>query len=198
VDIRLVLSLGAWLFLLMPMSSVAHGDEHPGQSSTEESIEVEELVEVEELTEIETDDADRSPLLSYIGSKHPAVVHFPIAWMVLLCLVELVGLSRRHHSWHEAGKYLLVLTVAGFLPAVGSGLIQADAIVFTGQYVEILELHRNLNFVAAGVALVALAVRWRLNTRDNRHYHLMYVAVVVVATGITMYSGHLGGRLVHG
>ena len=50
----------------------------------------------------------------------------------------------------------------------------------------------------AGLVALALAVRWKLQTESNRSLRLVYLMIIIVATTVTLYSGHLGGRLVHG
>jgi len=163
-----------------------------------DSSEPVELVELEELDEIETGDVQDTGLKSILGNLHPAVVHFPIAWLALLTLFELIGLANSSSSWHRVGSCLLYLTTISFIPAVITGLLQSDMTALPGHYLEILVNHRNLNFISAGLCVTAIIFRWRLRTDQNRLHRMLYIFLILGATGITLYSGHLGGKLVHG
>lgn len=158
----------------------------------------EEMLEIDELEVIEVDDVSTPSQPDFLGSLHPAVIHFPIAWVTLLFLVELVGLITRRSAWHQAGLYLLFLAVVSFFPAVMTGLLKYGQTTYTGEYDEIAQLHRNLNLFAAGLTVLALLLRVKLKTNNNKLHRLVYVATVAVAAGLVLFSSHLGGLLVHG
>lgn len=139
-----------------------------------------------------------SALAHLVGDIHPAVVHFPIAWMTLLALVELLALGKSRAHLHRTGLYLLLLAIASFAPAAISGLMAAEVTRFAGVHAEILQFHRNLNLAAAGLAVVALLARGRFRIEQNRIHRLIYVGVIVAATACTLYAASLGGKLVHG
>lgn len=182
--------------LLLAGVTLAHNDQtFSAPDSVSDSTE--ELLGIEELDEVAVDEGPPS-LRDRLGELHSAAVHFPIAWMLLLCLVELSALIRNRPEWHRFGFYLLAITLLSFVPAVVTGLIQAGKTNFTGEYADILKLHRNLNILSTTGTLVALLLRCRLNTESNRIHRLLYVALVIALTAAVLYSGHLGGRLVHG
>jgi uncharacterized membrane protein len=146
-------------------------------------------------------DARRPPRLSatqLVGRLHPALVHLPIAWLVLLVLVELGSLIRRRQEWERTGLWLLLLAVASAIPAIATGLLRAEEMLAEAPEAAGLALrHRNLMFGAAGAAAVALALR--LARRPPRGaWRALYLAIVLAAAGLVGYGAHLGAKMVFG
>lgn len=170
--------------------SSAHGGDDP----------VEELETIEELEMIEEIEGEQSSstLTALLGELHPAVIHFPIAWMALLGLLEIINLFRQRPTWHRAGGYLLFLTVLSLIPAVTTGWLQSGRLIFAEPYLSILEWHRNLNFLSTALLLAALLIRPKQLIDRCSRSGIIYLVLVGVTTALVLFSGHLGGRLVHG
>jgi uncharacterized membrane protein len=173
----------------------------PDAVDSDNSSAVEEIEEVELIEEIDT--ASGGPetvdLFQTIGCFHPVVLHFPIAWLILLLLVEIVvltGLAGDLNRWSMA---LLVLTLLSFIPAIVSGLGMASAQgSASSEFIERMLLHRNLNIAAGLVLLSALVVRIKTSQAAGSKNKLVYFALVMVAAGLMGYGSHLGGEMVWG
>lgn len=182
------------LVVFLPFMVLAHG----GNDSAGSDEAVEELEMIEEVEEVAESDQQPATLADYLGSLHPAVIHFPIAWMVLFLLVELINIFRREWHWHRLGGYLLILTVVSFVPAVLTGWVQGAQVSFNEPYASIFELHRNLNFLTAALSLGALMLRRKQPSGKFTMKQIIYWMLILGAGTLVLYSGHLGGRLVHG
>lgn len=133
----------------------------------------------------------------YFGRFHPALVHMPIGWFVLTLLLELLALALRRNDFSTAAFATHGLTLAAAVPAIASGLLlysygpDGDADI---------ERHRNLMFIMAGVAAVALGLRWWRRSRweTGGAVRYAYLALTALAVLIMAYAGHLGGVIVHG
>ncbi len=191
--------LPAFLIVLLLAVSIPAQNNNDTSRQTDTATAI-ETVEFETVTTGQEEDKSFiQRAKEFLGDQHPAVIHFPLAWLVLLFLIEIVGLFRSRISWHKSGLYLLILTVVAFIPATATGLIQADVTTFNEKYTEILILHRNINYGVAALLLLTLGLRLRvLDTINDRAQHIIYFVLIGIATAAILYSGYLGGRLVHG
>jgi uncharacterized membrane protein len=133
-----------------------------------------------------------------VGRLHPALVHFPIAWLVALALVDFVGLVRRREAWQRAGIFVLAGTVLSLLPTAATGLLRAANMEFDANLHALLVVHRTLNFVVAGLLLVAFALRLARRNRLDGWWRLGYLALVFAATCAVLVAADFGGRMVYG
>lgn len=135
-----------------------------------------------------------------LGHLHAAVVHLPIAWVLLWAMVEMLSLVRPQSAFNGVALRLGLLTTLSYGPAVASGLCRLDELASNTKGYESAEalLHRNLIFASAILCLLCLLLRlinWRW---PNMFCRLLGLMGVVAAAAITGYSAHLGGRMVYG
>jgi uncharacterized membrane protein len=135
-----------------------------------------------------------------LGHLHPALVHLPIAWVLLWALVELLSLISENRALNPSALFLGFVTLASYAPAALSGLCRLDELASASKGYDGAEalLHRNLIFVSAavlGVCLVLRLINWRW---PNMFCRLLCLMGVFGACVLTSYSAHLGGRMVYG
>jgi uncharacterized membrane protein len=133
-----------------------------------------------------------------VGRLHPAIVHFPLAWLVGLALVDVVALVLGRTAWVACGLPILGATVLGLLAAAGTGLLRASFMMMDPGDHAIMVKHRTLNFVVAGLCLLALALRWQRRNDLRTPWRITYLFLIFAATILVLVSGGLGGRLVYG
>ena len=167
-----------------------------------DSSDVEEIVDLEFVEEVVQPDATESDrleqLMDLVGRFHPAVVHFPIAWLILFMLVETVAMANGAAVWSNMGKLLLVLTVISFIPAIGSGLLRASRIGGDADFQALMSLHRNLNIAAVVLCLIAGILRFKIQNFPTGTLRVVYITVIALSCGLVMLAGHLGGKMVFG
>ena len=137
-------------------------------------------------------------LADLVGRLHPALVHFPIAWLVGLALVDFVGLVRKREAWQRAGVFVLAGTVLSLLPTAATGLLRAAHMEFDANLRALLVVHRTLNFVVAGLLLAAFALRLARRNRLDGWWRRAYLALVFAATCAVLVAADFGGRMVYG
>jgi uncharacterized membrane protein len=133
-----------------------------------------------------------------LGRLHPAIVHFPLAWLVGLALVDFIAFVLGRTSWSAFGFPILGVTVLGLLAAAGTGLLRASYMFLDPGDHAVMVKHRALNFVVAGLCLVALGVRWQRRQQMLGPWRVAYLVMIFAATALVLISGSLGGRLVYG
>jgi uncharacterized membrane protein len=142
---------------------------------------------------------------------HPAMVHFPIALLLVAPLLLFVSLFAKQawRSWAGAALVLMTLgTVAAWL-AVGSGHAAGQLVDKVaglqreiGRHEQLGILTRNLftlvTLLFAGLFLVlprvfkrAAAPAWRITV------HAVFLVAYLACTGLLANTANQGGRLVH-
>ena len=188
--------------LLLALASTA-GLAIAQESPAEEIEEVEEIEEIEEIEEVEAvavvNAAEGLGLVELIGRLHPALVHLPIAWLLMVLLLDVGTFLFRQENWAGAGLVALCATVASFVPAIVAGLIRASYIPSQDPaYLEMQARHRNLAFVVGGLALVALALRLAKKNQLTGALRWAYLGLIAIAAALVGLVGHEGGKLVFG
>lgn len=178
---------------------------HPAVfAQQDEPADVAETVEeIEEIGDVEvvTPEArvEKAGLFQAVGKFHPVVLHFPIAWLILLVIVEAVFLSGRAVELNRWGFALLVITLLSFVPAIVTGLgIASSHGNAAREFVEKMILHRNYNIAAGVVLLGALAVRAVIGQDAGPKARTGYLVLVLAAAGLMVFGSHLGGEMVWG
>lgn len=133
-----------------------------------------------------------------LGNFHPALVHFPVAFLTVGAAFE--GWAAVRGAPRSAtGRTLLLVGVLGAAAAVVSGLLHFDPEGYRGRTLEAARIHRVLGLATLGLSVLAVLIgeipraRPLAGTR-LRIYRLVYFTTAVFA-GL---AGHYGGWIVFG
>ncbi|MFN7958931.1 MAG: DUF2231 domain-containing protein [Holophagaceae bacterium] len=145
-----------------------------------------------------------------LSQAHPLIVHFPIALLLVVPLLVLLGLAWREHraGIHIAALVLLVIGSSMAVLAVISGLAAAGSVRPDPNLRAVLEGHEQLAkrttlFYAALTPifiLIQLApARWKVwgSPRRILALNLLWLLASLGANALLIRTGHLGGRMVH-
>ncbi len=152
-----------------------------------------EGVEVEEVlieTVIEAPELHEASLAEKISHLHPLVVHMPIAWLLLLLLVEWLLVAKPTFLSETARIGLWALTMVSFVPAIATGLLFSE-VVYAGSAVEVMEPildHRNQVLLSAGLLALAWLVRRR---RPEGLSTALTLTLAMLAMSVAAHSGWL-------
>lgn len=173
-----------------------------GPAMSQETVAVDQVDEVEEVDEVEVaptaqPSETKQDLLHIIGRFHPMLVHFPIAWLFLLVIVDCVTHLLGRAAWKRAGMLLLIGTLVSCLPAVVTGLIRATELSGSPS-ADMVVQHRNLAIGAACACLAALAVRFIRHNKLAGPFKVTYLSLLLAALVTIGLAGHVGGKLAFG
>ena len=134
-------------------------------------------------------------LVSWLGSLHTLVIHFPIAMFVGALGVELFGLWRRNPIYQSAAHVMLIVGALGAFVAAFLGWF-AGGFYLTDRN-QVLMLHRWLGTAIAGAsfALLYLSATARRNPEKPRTVYWIALALMTIAIAI---QGYIGGSFMHG
>lgn len=130
-----------------------------------------------------------------LGRTHVAVIHFPIALLLLAAGVELWARLRPYPAAHDVRRVCLLLGALSAVVAAALGWLHASdgfAAAFSDP-LALTNIHRWLGtltaLVAPGVAFVS---------HRQRHLTLPMVGVITLLAALAAATGHFGGLLTHG
>lgn len=131
---------------------------------------------------------------STVGRLHPALVHFPIACLVLALVAELLRVVQGPR-WEPAVRLLLAVGVLGAAGAVLTGTFFADQGSLFDRADTALLRHEVLGWLT----LLLGATAWGLALAGERpRLRVLMRLVLLLAAGAALLSGKMGGEMVHG
>ncbi len=129
------------------------------------------------------------------GRLHPLLVHFPIALLLLLFLLEIAGLKERFKSFLSVRPFLLVMMVLSVWATVLAGLQLFNNDSYGG---EVALQHKN-GGILMGVGITLLAVLYGVYMKTgSKKLNYAYWGILSLTTAGMIYTSHLGGTLTHG
>ncbi|WP_273565304.1 c-type cytochrome domain-containing protein [Maribacter halichondriae] len=129
--------------------------------------------------------------LKFLGRFHPLVVHLPIGFLLLAVIAQLATRKIKFHPLRPFLKYLW-----------GLGAISAALAVLFGYLLSLLgDYDANTLFWhkwSGGAVLIFSAACYFISKRRPDTSDISKWALIILATGTMIYTGHLGGNLTHG
>ena len=128
---------------------------------------------------------------------HPALVHLPIAFVLLSVVADVVGKITRRDSLRHVGLWSLLAGLAGGLITIATGYWDMNRASLSGETENYVDLHLKIGWALAA-GLVVLAVwRWRIRQQARRVVTAPYIAAALIVLGLTMFQAWFGGEMVY-
>lgn len=128
---------------------------------------------------------------------HPSLVHFPIAFLSVFFLLEVLGSFFYRDKLRQAAAPMLYCGAVGAVLAAAAGLYAASTVPHGQAVHEIMEWHQRIGLIVASLALVLSA--WRLLTKRvmagmDRALYLFLAGLMTVGM---VFGADLGGLMVY-
>lgn len=127
---------------------------------------------------------------------HPAIVHFPIALLVVAALLAIMSLFNKKDSLKEWMFLNLVLGVVFAPLAIISGLIEEQNLQHNEAIHSVLIIHKYNGFVILVVYAALTFLYWKRKKTIQIKEYKVWAACLLLATGLLAYQGYLGGKMV--
>jgi len=141
--------------------------------------------------------------LDLLAALHVAVVHFPVALLLVAALFE-VGATIRGLVRDEEPRpsktalYCLLLGALGAAASAASGWTLAERTSFGSSLENDLLWHRWTGVAVAALALLAVLPALLSYMRPSLGTRRLYRVLLLLAAAATSLAGHQGGAMVHG
>lgn len=137
-------------------------------------------------------------ITSVYGRLHPALVHLPIGFLVMLFLLEVFGRLRPSDGAKRLTFVALAATFFSTLPSLLSGFLRTSEMWPASPPPELLADHRLMMILVGVLVAMALAVRVFRKNRLEGIVGYIYMGLLIGAVVLAGIGGHLGGKLVFG
>ncbi len=185
--------------LLLTSICYAHGPHENEKPAAAAQVAGEEhQAEIEEVNPAEISGEEHPGVIEYLGRFHSAVVHFPIAWLILMLMVDFGTFIIGKSEWSKLGFGILIVTVASFVPALVTGFVTAGPVSPGSEIYSLMILHRNLNLSVVILCTLALAIRAAYRNKIAGTGKWVYLGMIFSSAITIAVSSHLGGMMVHG
>jgi uncharacterized membrane protein len=135
-------------------------------------------------------------LVSWLGAWHPAVIHFPIALLLTVALLEALAAARNKPVYNAGNKVLLAFATVGGFAAAGLGW--ANAGLPAPDDATALTWHRWIGTLIPFVYLLLWRLKRPAETAVTRASSRFYETTLVVAVALILIQAYLGGEVTHG
>jgi uncharacterized membrane protein len=132
---------------------------------------------------------------------HPALVHLPIAFVILSVAVDFAARITKRESRRAVlrtlGFWSLVAAFAGALLTVATGYLDLNRVSLTAETEEFVQLHMILGWtLTIGLGLLT-AWRWLIWHRGQMTINTSYLAGGSIVLGLTLFQGWYGSEMVY-
>jgi uncharacterized membrane protein len=142
---------------------------------------------------------DGPSMVTLFGRAHVVMVHFPVALLMVLALIEVLRWRRPAGSMDQTVAIIAVIAALSSIVSVVQGLMleggDADG---ESAYARLLALHKWLGISTAVFAIGAAAIALRRQLGDTLGLTRLYRAFVLPGAALVSLTGHYGGAAVHG
>ncbi|HEX3133006.1 MAG TPA: c-type cytochrome domain-containing protein [Planctomycetota bacterium] len=136
--------------------------------------------------------------MTLFARAHVVVVHFPVALLMVLALIEVLRWRRKTGSMDQTIAIIAVITALSSIVAIIQGLMLADDGSGSVEHARLLALHKWLGIVTGVVAIGSAAIALRRQLGDTPGLAKLYRVFVLPGALLVSLTGHYGGQMVHG
>lgn len=156
-----------------------------------------EVIEDADVAEVRQPAAAQKGIADLFGRFHPPLVHLPIAWLLLMLIID-GGTFVLGRPWERAGYYVLMLAAASCVPAVMTGLLREECVKGSPEFKAIVPVHKWLAVTTMSLTLLALIIRVSKKNKLEKASKYAYLSIIFAAGLLVGIVGHKGGQLVFG
>jgi uncharacterized membrane protein len=132
---------------------------------------------------------------------HPALVHLPIAFILLSVAADLVArLTKsepRRASFRTVGFWSLIAGLVGGVLTIAAGYLDMNRATLAPETRELVSLHMTIGWLLAGCLVILSAWRWLIWHRGQMTINTAYLVGAFLVLSITLFQGWYGGEMVY-
>jgi uncharacterized membrane protein len=136
-----------------------------------------------------------------IPPLHPALVHLPIAFVILSVVADFFArmsrLEPRRAILRTVGFWSLVAGLLGGVLTIAAGYVDMNRAALSPETHEFVDLHLKVGWALAVCLVILTAWRWLIWHRGQMTINNAYLAGAAVVLGLTLFQGWYGGEMVY-
>ncbi len=132
---------------------------------------------------------------------HPALVHLPIAFVLLSVAADLAARlmksEPRRAAFRTVGFCSLIAALAGGVLTIAAGYLDMNRAMLTPETQDLVDLHVTIGWIL-GISLAILSAwRWLIWHRGQMTINTAYLVAAFLVLGVTMFQGWYGAEMVY-
>jgi len=136
-----------------------------------------------------------------LSPVHPALVHLPIAFILLSVAADLAArLTKsepRRAAFRSVGFWSLIAALVGGVLTIAAGYLDMNRAMLSPETHELVDLHETIGWVLAGGLVILCAWRWLIWHRGQMTINTAYLVGAFLVLGVTLFQGWYGGEMVY-
>lgn len=133
-----------------------------------------------------------------VGRFHPALVHFPVALVLVALVAEGLCIARRDGRYADIARFMIIVAAWISVPAAITGFLRAESVSFDAMQARSFSIHRVAG-IATPVLVFLCAGLGEGVRRSGQIWELaLYRVVMVLAALAAAVAGYFGGEIVFG
>ena len=132
---------------------------------------------------------------------HPALVHLPIAFVLLSVGADLAArLTKsepRRAAFRTVGFWALIAALAGGALTIAAGYLDMSRASLAPETHELVELHETIGWILAAFLAILSGWRWLIWHRGQMTINTAYLVAAFLVLSVTMFQGWYGGEMVY-
>jgi uncharacterized membrane protein len=128
---------------------------------------------------------------------HPAIVHFPIALIIVAFCADIVARVTRRESLRNLGFWCYLVALGTGVLTLIAGYTDMIRLPLSSPAHDYVHLHMYSGIVLAGVLLLLTIWRWRIWRVPMRYASRSFIGVSIILLALTLFQGWYGGEMVY-
>lgn len=137
--------------------------------------------------------------MEFLAQFHPKIIHFPIAFLLVYLLLEVIGAIFKKEFFSKTAHLFLLFGVLGALAAVLTGNQAEDAFEGWNKTTSaILEVHKTYATITLWyfAALLVLRTFLVLRKKFNNFFRYIFCILAIIGAYFVFQTGDHGGEMV--
>ena len=137
------------------------------------------------------------PGISGMDNIHPLLVHFPIAFLSVFFILDVIGTLTKKPQWRAvAGWFLYVGSIAAVFTVI-AGFMAANSVVHGGNVHEIMESHEHFGLSVLSLAIALSAWRIKSGGLIRGAANTLFLLLAAMLCVLMVLGADLGGLMVY-
>ncbi len=137
------------------------------------------------------------PGIAGMDNIHPLLVHFPIAFLSVFFILDVIGTLAKKPQWRAvAGWFLYIGSIAAVFTVI-AGFIAAGSVIHGGNVHEIMESHEHFGLSVLSLSIALSAWRIKSGGLIRGGANSLFLLLAAMLCVLMLLGADLGGLMVY-
>jgi uncharacterized membrane protein len=128
---------------------------------------------------------------------HPALVHLPIAFVVLSVIADMLAKITQRPSLRHVGLWSLLAALVSGLLTIAAGYWDMNRALLNSDTHDYVHLHLRIGWTLVAGLVVLTIWRWRIRQQARRVVTAPYAIAASTMFALTLFQGWFGSEMVY-